>query len=237
MKWRSAVFIGVLCLLVPFGMVSAQDTTTPSDTITVTGTGSASGTPDIANLDIGVQTVNADVTQAFAQTNQGINAVIEAMTGAGVAREDIRTSGLNIYVQQPPSPDSQGSTQYQVSNQVHIIVRDISKVEDVINAAVNAGANNIFGFSLGIADQSALESQARSEAVADARNRAEELAGLIGVELGDVVSVQENPGNSPQPLAFQSTAMGSGGTGGAVVETGQLTINLQVEITYRINRP
>ena len=236
MKWQSAILVGILCLLIPFGMVSAQDTTTPPDTITVVGSGSASGTPDIATLDIGVQTTDADVTQAFAQTNQGINAVIDAMTGAGVAREDMRTSGLSIYVQQPPSPDSQGTPQYQVSNQVHITVRDISKVEDVINAAVNAGANNIFGFSLGIADQSALETEARAQAVADAHNRAEELAGLVGAQLGTVVTVNETPGNSPQPMTFQSSALASG-SGGAVVETGQLNVNLQVEITYRIKQP
>ena len=228
------IAIVVLCVAFPLNAASAQETY-PLDTITVIGTGSASGSPDIANIQIGVETINSDISEAFSEANTTIEEVISAMTEAGVDREDIRTSGLNIFSQQPPGESNQ-PVEYRVTNQVHVTVRDLSNVEEVINAAVEAGANNIFGFNLAIEDRASLESEARSAAVEDARQRAEEMANLLDVELGGVLVANEGGAEGGSPFIAQSEAFGMGGSGGAVVETGQLTVNMQVQLTYQIIR-
>src|SRR5690606_543808 len=143
--------------------------------ITVTGSGNASGAPDIANLEIGVETSDPSVTVAFEQANTTIEAIINALVEAGVAREDIRTVGLNIFQDRFPMPmEPMTSTMgaeavqpvYRVNNQVRVTVRDIANVAAVINAAVEAGANNIYGLNFGIDNRDALENDARADALA-----------------------------------------------------------------------
>src|SRR5688572_4390261 len=92
-----AAFMAGVIMVVPS---MAQDNPTGAPvvpgTITVTGMGEASGAPDVANLTLGVQVVDADIKAAFAGANSQIEQVIDAIVSAGVAETDIRTSGLNI---------------------------------------------------------------------------------------------------------------------------------------------
>lgn len=214
----------------------------PVDTITVSGTGSASSTPDLANVEIGVQTTNADIAAAFAETNSTLDAVIEAIIAAGVAREDVRTTGLDVFAQESfggPAPESAGPNQrqfsYNVSNRVRVVVRDVALVEDVLTAAVGAGANQIFGLSFGISDTEQLRAEARLIAVERANANAEALAAAAGANVGEIIILEESSGGAgPFDARFMAEA-GIGG-GGAVIEPGQLSVNLTVTITYRLVR-
>lgn len=212
----------------------------PANTITVNGTGSAYGSPDQATIEIGVERVDRNIGQAFIAANETLEAVIAAVMEEGVAREDVRTTGLNVYQdRRGPMPmdsgDMNNDVTYVVSNQIRVVVRDINAVADVINAAVEAGANNVYGLNFGISDQSALESDAREDAVANARDRAEQLAQINGVELGEVLVIEEAT-NGFSPYGRGMEAMDAGLGGGAVIEPGQLSVSVQVRITYRINR-
>jgi uncharacterized protein len=218
---------------------SNEDT---SRTITVTGTGTVSGTPDIANIEIGVESRDADVTTAFQNSNATIEAVINALVELGIERADIRTSSINVFQDRSggpaPGPAESGMRQepastFIVNNQIRITVRDIDLVADAINAAVNAGANQIYGLSFGIDDRLSLESDARAEAISDARARAEELAGLAGVELGAVVRISEASGGF-NPFGQAAFAESRGGGGGAIVEPGQLSVAVTLQITFAI---
>jgi uncharacterized protein YggE len=234
MKHRLIILLGLLVLLLPVSQISAQEAVMPANnTITVFGTGQAFGSPDMASVDIGVETVSQDVSEAFNQTNTTLDAVISAIAQAGVAREDVRTSSLDVFLQQAP-PQTDIQTEYRVANRINVTIRAIDNIEAVINAAVQAGANTIFGLNFRIADQSALESEARSQAISDARARAEEIASLIGAELGDVVNVVEGQGFGVFPFA-STDAMG-GAMSNAVIETGQLTVSTQLQVTYQILR-
>lgn len=235
-----ALLIALMAVVV--GPAAAQEDLPPMDTITVVGTGSASGAPDIANLEIGVEIRNEDIAVAFSDTNATIDRVINAMVEAGVAREDIRTTGLNIYRDMYGMPMEggmgNGTPVYVVSNNVRVTIREIDNVADVINAAVSAGANNVYGLTFGIDDRQSLESEARADAVADARARAEELASLAGAQLGDVIIISEYSGGfSPFDVMNLSNARMEGGLGGgASIEPGQLSVTVQIQVTFRMNR-
>lgn len=212
----------------------------PMNTITVIGNGSAAGAPDIATVEIGVETRNEDVSLAFSENSTTVDAVIAALVEAGVAREDIRTSGLNIYLERypmgmPEGPEDYAST-YIVNNMVRVVVRDTGAVGDVLSAAVEAGANNIYGLTFGIEDQAALESEARVEAMANAETRAAELAQIAGVELGEVVVISESWGSSGPFDVMNLAQAGYGGGAGAPIEPGQLSVVVQIQVTYRIDR-
>lgn len=202
-------------------------------TLVVTGSGSASGAPDRANIEIGVEITSDTVTDAFAEANSTIDDIINALVDLGIARADIQTTGLNIYTQQQlMGPDAtEPSTQYNVSNRVRVLVRDISQVEDVINASVENGANNIFGLNFTLSDPTELMRQARTGAVANAQANAQHLAELLGVSLGSVIKVTEFQGAGIGPVP---EAAGNMMADSARIESGQLSISLQVELTYSI---
>ena len=222
----------------------------PVDTITVTGTGSAAGTPDTATVEIGVETRNPDVSLAFDENNATVDAVISTLIEAGIAQEDIRTVSLGVYMERfpmgmgMPVPElygEEGATEpeatYVVHNLVRVVVRDISLVGDVISAAVDAGANNVYGLNFGIEDQTELEREARIEAMADAEARAAELAQLAGAELGQILVISESWGGAGPFDLYNMAEMGMGGGGGAAsIEPGQLSVMVQVQVTFRINR-
>ncbi len=232
---RMVLVIAALALLVVgVGATSAQDTF-PENTITVSGFGTAYGEPDVAYIELGVELVEADLAQAFASTAETMNAVIDALLGVGIAREDIQTTGVNIFPEDRYDQTGTATSRvYRVRNTVRLTVRDISQVEQMISAGVNAGANTIYNLSFGIADTAALEQEARVQAVENARSRAEQLAGALGVNVGNAIIISEVMNNNI-PYAE--------GFGGSVrmdvaqnqpVSAGQLSVGVQVQITFAI---
>lgn len=210
-----------------------------TDTITVTGRGSSSGAPDIANLEVGVESIDSDPSTAYSNTNATIDEVISALKEVGISAEDIRTVGLNVYQDRYGGPGFNGEGQpepvYIVSNNVRVTIRDIANVPAVLDATINAGATNVYGLNFAIQDEDALASTARSKALDDARSKASELAELAGVELGDIVSIYEIEGGFDPYNQFALNGIGGGGDG-AVIEPGQLSVNVQLQITFQIQR-
>jgi len=212
-------------------------------TITVVGSGSVAGSPDIAYVEIGIEALNTDLNTAFTDANTRIDDIISALEGVGIPREDIRTTGLNIYQDRYGNPNpgpadsstGEPSPTYVVSNVVRVTVRDTSIVADVIDAAVSAGANQLYGLTFGIEDRDALESDARADAFADAQAKAEELAALAGVELGSVIRISEGGSSGGGNFEMARASADSFGGGGAVVEPGQLNVNASLQVTFRIN--
>jgi hypothetical protein len=234
---RIAILLALAAVLMLAVMpAAAQDSgeAYPVNTITVTGSGSAFGTPDMATIEVGSEVFDQDVSAAFARANETTDAIIEAIVNTGVAREDIRTVNLSVFNTTRFMPETGEVSGYSVNNNVRVTVRDVSAVEQVIDAAISAGATNLFGLNFQISDPTALEQDARAEAMDNARTRATQLAELIGAQLGDVIIVNETPGgfSGPMPQAF----MGGGGGGGAVVEPGQSTVTVNLNVTFAITR-
>lgn len=227
------LMLGMLSSVLVISPVMAQEPTNMSNTITVVGTGTATAQPDQAVLDIGVEFPDMDVAAAYGQVNSTLASIVEALVALGVAREDIQTSGINIYSEPYGEMNGVMQNRFRASNRLTVIVRDLELIEEVIDSAVAAGANSIYGLQLGIADTQALESQARAAALENARVRADEIAGNIGVTLGDVVTVIEYSGSAPMPALYADRAYGGGGT---VFEPGQMSVSLSVQVTYTFNR-
>ncbi|MCU0512950.1 MAG: SIMPL domain-containing protein [Anaerolineae bacterium] len=232
-KYVTILIISIAALSLVAAPALAQSPAPAGRTITVTGNGSAAGVPDTANVTLGVEVADASIQTAFAQTNERIASVIAAVVAAGVPAENIQTAGLSIYQEMLPSPmgdGSTGDTRYRVSNQVQVTVRDVNLVAGVINAAVEAGANSLYGLDFVIRDSAAQEQQAREQAFQDARARATALAALAGVSLGDVVSITEVSGGYFGP---NNQALGGSG---AVIQPGLRQVALSLQVTFAIGQ-
>jgi uncharacterized protein YggE len=122
---------------------------------------------------------------------------------------------------------------YRAANMLEITVRNLAKAGQVLSAATSAGADQMFGIHFELEDPSALQAEARQKAVADARVRAERLAQLAGVRLGQPVSITEMDGGQmppPMPMMMRADAAQAQ----VPVERGELTITTTVQIVYAL---
>ncbi|HLF25473.1 MAG TPA: SIMPL domain-containing protein [Anaerolineae bacterium] len=218
----------------PTSQVSAG---APARSVTVVGSGSASAAPNLATAQIGVDTQAASPEEATSQNETQMQAVLAALQEAGIAEEDIQTAYYNLYAEQRYEPGSgapTGEFTYRVSNSVSVKLRDLDQVGAILSDAVTAGANNISGVFFSIEDTTALQAEAREKAIADARTRAQSLAQLSGVELGEIVVVSEVITGGPGPIIYDRGAAGLGGGGGAPIQPGQLEVSMQVQVSFAI---
>jgi len=168
-------------------------------TLSVLGSGVVTTTPDTARVSAGVTTQAPNASDAIAANADAMSKVIDALKRAGVAAKDLQTEFVSVN----PRYDDNGQAivGYSASNSVSAVVRRLSKVGDVIDAAVAAGANNVSGPSLAREDQDKLYRDALEAAVANARQKAAVLAHAAGVSLGEIRSLSESP-QSVGPVMF-----------------------------------
>jgi len=200
-----------------------------SRTITVVGEGTANVEPDIAQAVIGVQISNRDLEAATSEAQQKMEAILMALQGQGVAEQDIQTANFNIFVERLPGPEGQLTDEllYRVNNDVRVIIRELDNISPVLNAAIEAGANNIYGVNFSVDDPSTGRAQAREEAVNNASSKAQDLARLANVQLGEIVRISEITGDRVIPFA-QAEAFGGGGP----IMPGQLEVTVRLEVVY-----
>ncbi len=231
----AALLVGVLAFSAR--PVGAQDTTEPTKTISVTGSGEVFGKPDVAYITLGVDEADADAGKAIDSANTTLTAIVKALTDAGVKEEDIQTTSYNIYPEDKTDPQSgqpTGERIFHVNLAVTVTIRDITKVGTVIQAGLGAGANTLNNLSFGIADVKSLEAAARKAAVADAADRAKQLADATGVTLGTPVAISETIGSVPLPMFNRANDMVAMSAAAPQINAGQLSVSITVTITYSI---
>ena len=150
-------------------------------TITVVGEGTVALQPDVAQAQIGVDVAGDTAKQASAEAAKIMEAVLAALKAQGIATKDIQTSNYSIYADRPADPLTGRPGEqvtYRVNNGVSVTIRDLAKIGAVLDAVIDAGANNIYGVTFSVSDPDKVMAEARRKAVEDARARAEELAAL-----------------------------------------------------------
>ena len=175
---------------------SAGGAEKPSGGITVTGIGTITSVPDEAAFTIGVQTQGSTAREALAANSEQMSRVIAAVKAAGVAKSDIKTQDVSVSANYADEGRIDG---YSARNTVIVTVRDLSKAGAILDAASNAGANEVYGPMLSRSDQGELQAKALRGAVEDARQKAEALADAAGVRLGHVTAISEGFAGGPQP--------------------------------------
>jgi uncharacterized protein YggE len=204
----------------------------PPATISVTGEAHVSVPPDLAEVDGGVTSEAKTAREASEANNATMGKVLSALKAAGVAEKDFQTSRLSLqpqYANQTrPAPNV--VVGYRASNRVTIQLHDVGKVAGVIDALVGAGANEIGGINFTVSEASKLLDDARTEAMADARRKAEIYAKAAGVTLGAPVSISEG-GGGPMPMQFLRMAAAMAPT---PVAQGEETLQVSVSVSWAI---
>lgn len=200
--------------------------TKPSTTITVTGNGTVNATPDKASFDFGVQVNASTASAALSKVNQQARTIIDALKRAGIPASDIQTSSVSLWPQ--TSSDGNTITGYQASNSV-TVTSDIKQSGALVDAATNAGANNVNGPNLSVGDQSSFYAKALKLAVQDAQTQAQAIAAASGLTLGGIVHIS-NQNETPTPIMYGAAL--DAAKASTPIEAGSQQIQASVTVTY-----
>jgi uncharacterized protein YggE len=228
MKHSLALAVAATLLATP-----ALAQTVPPPAISVTGEANVSVAPDLAQIDGGVTTEAKTAREASDANNAAMGKVLLALKGAGIDEKDYQTSRLSLQPQYPPNPNRAGPaviSGYRASNRVTIKVRDVTKVASMIDVLVGAGANEIGGIHFVVTQASKVLDEAREQAIADARRKAQIYAKAAGVTLGEPIAITEE--GAPTPM-FRSKVAG-GMAASAPVAQGEETLSVSVSVSWAI---
>jgi hypothetical protein len=209
--------------------------------VTVSGSGAVELAPDMARISAGISTRDMDATKAMAENNDLMNALIAAVKALGIDEDDIRTQHFSVHPSYDWSSSSRRFMGYEVSNNVSITIRDISKVGLVLGAVTAEGATSVGGVQFMISDSTAAYHTALALAVQDAAGRAQAIAGSLGMTAVVAVSIHEGWGNH-QPVArnfemadmAMAAPMAGGGGWDVPVQTGELSVTANVTVTFSL---
>jgi len=173
----------------------------PEGGVQVQGVGTATGTPDVLHVTVGVETGASSVGEALESADAAAQRVLDALHDAGVSDADVQTANVHLH----PRYDGGGQaiTGYLAGQDLAVTLRDLGTAGATIGAAVEAGgdAARLQGIAYELDDDTALRARARADAFAAARVTAEQYAELTGRQLGAVVLVREQVSASgPVPM-------------------------------------
>lgn len=213
----------------------AADTAPVSGTrLELSATGTVSRVPDVATIGAGVVTQSVAAGDAMAANASRMSATVAALRKAGVADRDIQTSSISLQPQyrygenKPPV-----LTGYQASNRVMVRLRDVARAGAVLDALVAAGANQIDGPNFSVDKPEAALDEARTQALAAARARAELYAKAAGLHVARIVRITESGAAQPAPRPFLMAAARK--EADTPVERGEQDLSVTISVTFELN--
>jgi uncharacterized protein YggE len=227
---KPLAFAGALVaaiLLGTAGAAGASSEATVQHSIVVTGQGSVSTVPDRAQVSFGVSTDAKTASAALRANAAEMTKVIAAVKGEGVAAADIKTDLVSL----SPRYSQNGDTVvgYTATNSVSATIRNLAKIGGTIDAAVDAGANQVSGPNLVRGDMTALYRAALRAAIANAKGKAQTIAAASGLHLRRITDVSEaSSAPVPQPLTK------AGADAATPVEPGTQLVEAAVTVTFAV---
>ena len=204
--------------------------------VTVVGHGVVEAKPDMASVRIGVESVALSVDVALMENRQALSHIVSTLVDIGVMDADIQTANYSFnFDRSAPelagARSNQATRYYRVNNMLTVVIRDLALTADIIDAAVVAGANQMWGVEFDVADRERLDREALHAASLDARERAQFIADLSGLRLGELLSVSEVVGYQAGGVAMR--AEGFGGVA-SNVHPGLIQFSSQLQVVYSL---
>jgi uncharacterized protein len=231
-------FLAALAAIPPASALERSSDSSNDRFVEIRGEGSVSAAPDFARVTLGVTSTGKNAGEAMAANAKAANALVSLVKAEGVAAADIQTSELSIspmFSQAPPGQQTAPAiTGYSVSNNLTVTLRDIPRLGALLDKAVAAGANSIYGIGFGHNDPSALLDKARPLAVADARRKAEIYASAGGARIGRLMVLTEEAGRQ-MPVAFSRT-FAAGAPAPAPIEAGEDKLTVTVIARFELTQ-
>lgn len=218
----------VLLLTLALCLTAAPALAESAQTVTATGSATVTVAPDMATFTAGVRTDDAQVSTALDTNSAAMQAVLAALRELGVDAQDLQTQTYSVSPNYSYQDNGQQTlTGYSVTNIVTVTVRNLDQLSALLDAAVAAGANQTYGVDLSSTHEDEAYEQALQAAAKDAVRKAGLMAGALGREAGDVISVTEGS-DSYYPLAGNRSVAYDMAAGSTPIENGILSVTATV---------
>ncbi|MBC8337471.1 MAG: SIMPL domain-containing protein [Alphaproteobacteria bacterium] len=204
--------------------------------VTVTGSGAATATPDTADVRVGATVFADTATKALADAGTRAEGLLKAARSQGIADRDIQTSGVSLRPRMTPGNRNRqnqpgqkpGIAGYVARLDYTLIIRDLEKLGTILDRLVAAGGNEMGAIRMFVSETGALTDAARQNAMKDAEHAAAILAGEAGLRLGPVLRIEESTA-SPGPVRMMSAR-----AEGVPMPTGEISYRMRVQVTYAL---
>lgn len=204
--------------------------------ITVSGTGTALATPDMATITLGVTNQNALASEAMAETSAAVTTILKRLEDMGLEARDVQTRDLSLSPvwanRASQSGDAPEITGFTASNRVLVRVRELESLGKIMDAVIQDGANDFGGLSFSVQEPKPLEADARAKAVADATAKAQQLAQAASVTLGPVQQISEQVGGVRPVAEFSRINMSDASS--VPVAGGEVSVSVNVTMEFEI---
>jgi uncharacterized protein YggE len=230
------LIVSLLCLLAAIMPAAAAEEHLPPS-VTVTGVGKTFAKPDTAHVSIGVTAQATTAKAAVADNSSAMTSLIATIKHKGIADKDIQTSFFNVNPVYDNSNNRFNQSKvvgYRVSNQVSVKVRNLDVLGDLLDAAVENGANTINGVSFSVDNPDPFLDKARQLAVVDAHRKAELYAGAANLRLGRVLYITESGAVSPPVPRMFAFAAAAPMQAAVPIESGENRMQETVTVIYAI---
>jgi uncharacterized protein YggE len=224
--------------------VTVANASTDRRSVSVSGTGIATATPDLARFSVGVFEQGKNLTEVQGTVSNETNAILAALKKNGIDTDkDTKTTQYNITPQfDYPKDKSPVLSGYRVQNSLTVTVRDINKTGNenrvgiLLDASVQAGANLIGNVVFTLADPDAANNTARAAAMQNARAKANALVSASGTKLGPVLSVSDQTTSPGAPRDAQPAVAAAPAAGAAPpqIQAGDTSVTITVNVTYAL---
>lgn len=234
LPFRSLAIPGML--LIGFAALTAPTPAAADDDqerrISVSASATVAAEPDIATISTGVVSEAETAREALEGNTAAMRRLTDGLKSAGIEARDIQTSSFNVEPRYEQTRDGRAPriVGYRVHNQVRITARDIGKLGEVLDRAVTLGANQVGGITFEVSKAETLKDEARREAIANARRRAQLFAEAAGVELGDVLRIEEETQEEGPPRPYVRALKAEA----VPIERGTLALEARVNVTWEL---
>lgn len=232
----------ILSLLVAFCVLLscsfAQAATVDDRTVSVDGSSTLKVAPDKATINVSIETMDKDAKVASAKNAQIMNKIQKDIMALAIPKDKIKTINYNLYQKYDYDNGKQKFAGYAVTNEIMISVDNIDMVGTVIDTAINAGATNVNSIEFGLKDDQMYKDKALSQAILDAKRKAEVVAGALGRNIVDTKSINvSNSYMEPRTLnsALYMKSADAAGATSSPIQAGNINIKATVSATFIMN--
>jgi len=212
----------------------------PRRTLQVTGTASVTVKPDVSYMSFVIETEHKNVAKAYRENKKASDQVFTKLKALGVEERDLKTTYFYImpFYKMVDNSARQVIDAYRILHYTLVTARDLARISDILDAAVDAGATGLSSISFTVENPKKYTEEARREAIRAAMKKAQETADIMGFKLGTPVSVTESePGYrqaAPYPQASMAMERAAPQAQGPQLEPGEMNLARTVYVTYEI---
>ncbi len=238
MKLKTLTLVTMIGLggLLPMAL-QAQAAELPNGPYIITsGTGSVDATPDMATISIEVSISVKDAEQAKKQVDNRVVQYFDFLRKNGIEKKDINAANLSTQPEYDyPKTGEAVLKRYRAVRQVQVTVRQVDKLNALLDGALKSGLNEIRDVKLGVANPTIYHDQARKKAIENAISQAHSLAEGFKVKLGPVYSIRYHVNNyQPRPVMYNSIKVASPGSPEKTYEQENIQFDDQVEAVFEL---